>query len=119
MTKRFNPLEQSEGGAPSDHAALPKTPEAQEGDYSMFKIKDKPLRSESTERAIQSVAESVGFPSREAARRKRNYSGRNQPFSTKLTLEYLQLIYELADKKKAPLAEIIEDALDALVAAKK
>lgn len=69
---------------------------------------------------IEKIAEANGFPSRQAARtparaRGRRYrTGRNQQINIKATQQVIERLYKLADAKRIPLGELLEQALDAL-----
>lgn len=75
--------------------------------------------------AIEKLAEDHGFPSRRPEkkgaqpnpepRKRRNATGRNRQINIKTTAEAIELLYKLADAKRAPLGEILEDALEALM----
>ena len=79
---------------------------------------EKPVPTETMER----IAEENNFPSRQAAktpkepRRKRRVytTGRNRQFNIKATAETVERFYKMADDRKVPLCELLEQALDAL-----
>jgi hypothetical protein len=79
---------------------------------------EKPVPAETIER----IAEENNFPSRQAAkvpkepRRKRRVytTGRNRQFNIKATAETVERFYKMADERKVPLCELLEQALDAL-----
>jgi hypothetical protein len=79
---------------------------------------EKPLAAE----AIERIAEENNFPSRQATkapkepRRKRRVytTGRNRQFNIKATAETVERFYKMADERKVPLCELLEQALDAL-----
>jgi len=79
---------------------------------------EKPVQTETMER----IAEENNFPSRQAAktpkesRRKRRVytTGRNRQFNFKATAETVDRFYRMADERKVPLCELLEQALDAL-----
>ena len=79
---------------------------------------EKPLQTETMER----IAEENNFPSRQAAkipkepkRKRRVYTtGRNRQFNIKATAETVDRFYKMADERKVPLCELLEQALDAL-----
>lgn len=50
--------------------------------------------------------------------RKREASQRNQPFTTRLTAKNKSEIYDYANAKNIPVAQVIEEAMAALLAAK-
>ena len=80
--------------------------------------KEKPVAEE----AIARIAEDNGFPSRQAPkaarepRRKRRVytTGRNRQFNLKATAETVERFYKMADERKVPLCELMEQALDVL-----
>jgi hypothetical protein len=70
---------------------------------------------------IEKVAEENDFPSRQATRAparrragRRYKTGRNQQINIKATPQVIERLYQLADAKKVPLGELLEQALDAL-----
>jgi hypothetical protein len=71
---------------------------------------------------IERIAEENNFPSRQATktpkepRRKRRVytTGRNRQFNIKATAETVERFYKMADERKVPLCELLEQALDAL-----
>jgi hypothetical protein len=79
---------------------------------------EKPVPAETIER----IAEENNFPSRQAAkapkepRRKRRVytTGRNRQFNIKATAETVERFYKMADERRVPLCELLEQALDAL-----
>jgi hypothetical protein len=88
----------------------------------------KPRKSEGKpidKQAIEKLAEDHGFPSRRPEktlaqptiepRKRRNATGRNKQINIKTTAEAIDLLYKLADAKRVPLGEILENALEALV----
>jgi hypothetical protein len=77
---------------------------------------------EQTER-IEQIAEANNFPSRQPARtpaarppgKQRRYkTGRNQQINIKATQQVIERLYKLADAKRIPLGELLEQALEAL-----
>lgn len=74
------------------------------------------------EDTIQRIAEDNNFPSRQAPkapivprRRRRVYTtGRNRQFNIKATAETVERFYKMADERRVPLCELLEQALDAL-----
>lgn len=77
----------------------------------------KPLASEQLEK----IAETDGFPSRQPARpqthvrKGRRYrTGRNQQINIKATQQVIERLYKIADTRRVPLGELLEQALDAL-----
>jgi hypothetical protein len=79
---------------------------------------EKPVQTDTIER----IAEENNFPSRQAAkppkepRRKRRVytTGRNRQFNVKATAETVERFYKMADERRVPLCELLEQALDAL-----
>lgn len=79
---------------------------------------EKPMEKEIAAR----IADENNFPSRQAAklskepRRKRRVhrTGRNRQFNIKATNETVERFYKLADERRVPLGELLEQALDAL-----
>jgi hypothetical protein len=71
---------------------------------------------------VDKIAEESGFPSRQAARpppaparRGRRYkTGRNQQINIKATPQVIERLYNIADARRVPLGELLEQALDAL-----
>jgi len=72
---------------------------------------------------IERIAEENNFPSRQAVkaspkepRRKRRVytTGRNRQFNIKATAQTVERFYKMADDRKVPLCELLEQALDAL-----
>ncbi|MEZ5935895.1 MAG: hypothetical protein R3F54_29085 [Alphaproteobacteria bacterium] len=85
----------------------PKTPEPAEPDQSA---------------SVKTAAERTGFQSREAPvkkKRRGRRSGRTRAFTTKMTPDYHDLVYRLADGevdgRERLVSEVIEQALDALM----
>jgi hypothetical protein len=80
--------------------------------------KEKPVEHE----AIARIAEDNNFPSRQATRivkepkRKRRVytTGRNRQFNIKATADTVDRFYKLADEKRVPLGQLLEEALVAL-----
>lgn len=77
---------------------------------------------EQTER-IEQIAETANFPSRQPARtpvtrapgKQRRYkTGRNQQINIKATPQVIERLYKMADAKRVPLGELLEQALNAL-----
>jgi hypothetical protein len=72
--------------------------------------------------SLKSVAERTGFQSREAPpkrKRRGRRSNRTRAFTTKMTPDYHELVYQIADGeidgRERLVSEVIEQALDALV----
>ena len=69
---------------------------------------------------IDQLAREHNFPSREGQgtkpqRQRRKYiTGRNQQFNIKATAQTIERFYKLADARKVPLGQLLQDALDAL-----
>jgi hypothetical protein len=80
--------------------------------------KEKPVEEE----AIARIAAENNFPSRQAPkisrepkRKRRVYTtGRNRQFNIKATAKTVERFYIMADERKVPLCELLEEALDAL-----
>lgn len=68
-------------------------------------------------RDIDLITNSAGFPSRESGGpKRRNATGRTEPFSLKMTPEYFEAIYEIADQLNTKaLAEVLELGVEALI----
>jgi hypothetical protein len=89
-------------------------------DASSFQTK--PARPQSVpDEAIERIAESRNFPSREApevvqrAHEQRRFrTGRDQHVGIKTTAETRKRLYKAADDRKVPLGELLRLALDAL-----
>jgi hypothetical protein len=102
MTSRANPF--------ADAETLP-----------VFAPKPKSAKPIETEQLDQ-IAEATGFPSRQAARvlpaspraRRRYKTGRNQQINIKATPAAIERLYKMADARRVPLGELLEQALDAL-----
>jgi len=85
-----------------------------------FSPKPKAARSVPAEQ-IEQIAEATGFPSRQAAKpvagrtpRRRFKTGRNQQINIKATPETIERLYTMADARRVPLGELLEQALEAL-----
>jgi hypothetical protein len=70
---------------------------------------------------VDKIAEASGFVSRQAtrppaaARSGRRYkTGRNQQINIKATPQVIERLYKMADARRVPLGELLEQALDAL-----
>ena len=77
----------------------------------------KPIEPEKIER----LARDNNFPSRQSTKiptvdrpRRRYTTGRNQQLNFKATATTIEKFYRLAESKKLPLCELLEEALDAL-----
>jgi hypothetical protein len=100
-TERANPF--------ADTEALPQ-----------FTPKPRVEKTLSTEH-IEHVAEVHGFPSRQPVKspterrlRRRFKTGRNQQINIKATSEVIERLYQMADARRVPLGELLEQALNAL-----
>jgi hypothetical protein len=86
-----------------------------------FEPKPKAANSVANEQ-IDRIAEANGFPSRQAARPptarrqagRRYKTGRNQQINIKATAQVIERLYKMADAKRVPLGELLEQALNAL-----
>lgn len=84
----------------------------------------KPKASQPTVAAdqVERIAEEHNFPSRQPVKAKprpprriaRHRTGRNQQINIKATSQVIERLYKLADAKRIPLGELLEQALDAL-----
>lgn len=69
---------------------------------------------------IDKLANENNFPSREGPKpkvtrtRRKHVTGRNQQFNIKATAATIERFYRLADERKVPLGQLLEDALNAL-----
>ena len=69
---------------------------------------------------VDKIAEANGFPSRQAVkpppgRTGRRYkTGRNQQINIKATSQVIERLYKMADARRIPLGELLEQAIDAL-----
>jgi hypothetical protein len=87
----------------------------------VFATKTKTEKSVPPE-TIERIAEENNFPSRQAAktpreppRKRRVYTtGRNRQFNIKATPETVERFYKMADDRRVPLCELLEQALEAL-----
>jgi len=87
--------------------------------------KPKPVQTEQIERLAQengfpsrqskpTTAKKVTIPKTEPRRRGRRYTtGRNQQINIKATAETIEKLYEIADKERMPLGQILALALNA------
>ncbi|MGI9491341.1 MAG: hypothetical protein ACR2QF_02830 [Geminicoccaceae bacterium] len=71
---------------------------------------------------VRTIAERSGFESRESPAKKKRRgrrSGRTRAFTTKMTPDYHQLVYQIADGEidgqERLVSEVIEQAIDALM----
>ena len=71
---------------------------------------------------VDKIAEANGFPSRQAAAKpqargrtgRRYKTGRNQQINIKATSQVIERLYKMADARRVPLGELLEQAIDAL-----
>lgn len=71
---------------------------------------------------IEKIAETHGFPSRQATKSlapktksiRRYRTGRNQQINIKTTAQVIERLYKLADERRIPLGQLLEQAVDAL-----
>jgi len=69
---------------------------------------------------IDKIAEANGFPSRQATAKpagrtgRRYKTGRNQQINIKATSQVIERLYKMADARRIPLGELLEQAIDAL-----
>lgn len=92
------------------------------GNLDRFKPKGAEPEPADERPSVKTVAERTGFQSREApAKRKRRgrRSGRTRAFTTKMTQDYHDLVYRIADGEidgqERLVSEVIEQALDSLL----
>lgn len=92
------------------------------GDLNRFKPKATETTSTDESPNIKTVAERTGFPSREAPpkrKRRGRRSNRTRAFTTKMTPDYHELVYQIADGEidghERLVSEVIEQAIDALM----
>lgn len=107
-SKRVNPLDIEDSSAEATKSAAATLSDLSD-------LLPRGDRRQINQAEINDIAQSSGFPSREARKQRRNFTGRNRQFTVKLTGHYHDLIYAIADQKRVPLAEIIEQAVDALI----
>lgn len=96
-------------------------PFANVADAPIFEPKPKPEKPVPKE-TIDHIARGNNFPSRQAVKmvpektkKRRVYTtGRNRQFNIKATPETVDRCYRMADERKIPLRELLEEALDAL-----
>jgi hypothetical protein len=96
-------------------------PFAEPAEAPVFAPKPRASRSVETDN-IDQIAREQNFPSRQApraatapARKRRTYTtGRNQQINFKATAATVDRFYRIADHKRLPLCELLEQALDAL-----
>ena len=71
---------------------------------------------------VDKIAEASGFPSRQAAAKppargragRRYKTGRNQQINIKATAQVIERLYKMADARRVPLGQLLEQAIDAL-----
>jgi hypothetical protein len=70
---------------------------------------------------IERIAEANGFPSRQAAKTparartgRRYKTGRSQQINIKATSQVIERLYKMADARRVPLGELLEQAIEAL-----
>jgi hypothetical protein len=68
---------------------------------------------------VDKIAEANGFPSRQAVKPvgrtgRRFKTGRNQQINIKATSQVIERLYKIADARRIPLGELLEQAIDAL-----
>lgn len=71
---------------------------------------------------LEELVDASGFPSRQPVRAaparrapgRRYKTGRNQQINIKATAQVIERLYKIADAKRIPLGELLEQALDAL-----
>ena len=94
------------------------------GNLDRFKPKATASRPEARDdqATVKTVAERSGFQSREAPpkrKRRGRRSGRTRAFTTKMTPDYHELVYQIADGeidgRERLVSEVIEQAIDALM----
>ena len=92
------------------------------GNLDRFKPKTAEPIAVGDQPSVKTVAERSGFPSREAPTKKKRRgrrSGRTRAFTTKMTPDYHDLVYRIADGEvdgeERLVSEVIEQALDALM----
>jgi hypothetical protein len=89
------------------------------GNLPAFEPKPKTAKPVVTDQ-LEKIAEANGFPSRQptrpAPRRlgRRYRTGRNQQINIKATPQVIEQLYTMADTRRVPLGELLEQALDAL-----
>lgn len=92
------------------------------GNLDRFKPKATETNTVDDQPSVKSVAERTGFPSREAPQKRKRRgrrSGRTRAFTTKMTPDYHELVYQIADGeidgRERLVSEVIEQAIDALM----
>ncbi len=92
------------------------------GNLDRFKAKATEPVTADDQSTVKTVAERSGFQSREAPPKKKRRgrrSGRTRAFTTKMTPDYHDLVYRIADgeidDRERLVSEVIEQALDALM----
>lgn len=83
-----------------------------------FDVKPPALRVPTEQ--IDQLAREHNFPSREGQTiksprpRRKHVTGRNQQFNIKATAETIDRFYKLADARRVPLGQLLQDAIEAL-----
>ncbi len=92
------------------------------GNLDRFKPKTAETSTVDDQPSVKTVAERSGFSSREAppkTKRRGRRSNRTRAFTTKMTPDYHELVYQIADGeidgRERLVSEVIEQALDALI----
>jgi hypothetical protein len=85
-----------------------------------FEPKSKALQPVANDQ-IDKIAAANGFPSRQAAKTpgraragRRYKTGRNQQINIKATSQVIERLYKMADARRVPLGELLEQAINAL-----
>ena len=94
---------------------------------SLPKFDSKPSGAKSvTNDQIEKIVDANGFPSRQATRAparvkvgRRYKTGRNQQINIKATPQVIEQLYKMADARRIPLGELLEQALGALESAQR
>lgn len=100
-------------------------PFADLGGLPTFEPKSKAPGSPVARERIEQIAEAHDFPSRQAQtrspssaapkpQRRRYKTGRNQQLNVKATAQVIERFYKLADQRRVPLGELLDQALSAL-----
>jgi hypothetical protein len=89
-----------------------------------FEPKPKNAPPMARQEQIEQLAEASGFPSRQPVQRtpassprsagRRYKTGRNQQINIKATSQVIERLYKMADARRVPLGQLLEQALDAL-----
>jgi hypothetical protein len=96
-------------------------PFADVGSLPAFEPKPKASPAPAVNEQIEKIAEASGFTSRHPAKPplrkpsgRRYKTGRNQQINIKATSEVIERLYRIADARRVPLGELLEQALDSL-----